>query len=491
MIGKHVDFMNEDILIDITPQETRVAMVFQGKVREIHIEHTVSRSLIGNIYIGKVIRILPSMRSAFIDIGLERAGFLHVDDVWENYSKDGYVKKSVPIEKIFFNGQCLTVQVVKDSIGQKGVGLSTKISIIGRTLVYSPQGCQIRASKRIVKEANRNILISKLKNLFLPKGGFVIRTMAEHVSEIDLKIDIENLSNIWASISTSSKKKKEPTLIYQGFSLSQRTLRDFSKKENNNIQINSYENFQTLQEFSDIYTPSVSDRLIYSKQSLFDLYEVDKEIQEALSRRVPLKSGGYLIFDQTEAMTTIDVNTGSFVKSHSSGEIIFRTNLEASEVIALQIRLRNLGGIIIVDFIDMNNTEHRKSVLAKLNKNLEYDRNMKLVSGFSALGLIEITRKRTRDSLARTLCEMCTACGGKGQIKHARAICYDIFREIMRKEMVPKLRELRILAAQGVINMLLSEESQYLSTLKEFIQKEISLQVEKTYRKDQYNIILI
>ena len=487
--------MSEDILINITPQETRVALVLQGAVQELHIERTLSRGIAGNICLGKVVRVLPGMQSAFIDIGLERAAFLHVADIWEARSHDGPPVPAVPIEKILFDGMALMVQVIKDPIGTKGARLSTQISIAGRMLVYLPQDSRIGISQRIEKESERDALRSKVLRL-LPaeeKGGFIIRTMAEDASEADLQMDIDYLRKTWSTISLGAKSKPAPCVLHQDLSLAQRVLRDFVGDDTATIQVDSRENFQMLQQFGTSFTPSVLTRLTHyaGERPLFDLYAVEEEIERALGRRVDLKSGGYLIIDQTEAMTTIDVNTGSYVNGRNFDDTIFKTNLEAAQAIARQLRLRNLGGIIILDFIDMENTEHRSAVLSELHKALARDRTKISVSNFSALGLVELTRKRTRESLAHILCETCPACKGKGQVKTARTVCYEILRELLREAKQFNPREFRILASQLVVDMFLEEESQHLAMLGDFVGKPISLQVETIYHQEQYDIILM
>ena len=487
--------MSEDLLVNITPQETRVALIQQGAVQELHIERTASRGRAGNIYLGKVARVLPGMQSAFIDIGLERAAFLHVADIWEARAQGNPGSPPTPIEKLLFDGQSLLVQVVKDPIGTKGARLSTQISIAGRMLVYLPQDPHIGISQRIGDEAERELLRERLQKL-LPaeeKGGFIIRTMAEDASEADLTMDVAYLRKTWDHISQEAKRQPAPALLYQDLSLAQRVLRDFVGEDTASIQIDSRENFQKLTEFGQSYTPSVMGKLAHytGERPLFDLYGVEEEIERALGRRVDLKSGGYLIIEQTEAMTTIDVNTGSYVTGRNFDDTIFKTNLEAAHAIARQLRLRNLGGIIILDFIDMENVEHRAAVLAELHKALARDRTKTTISDFSALGLVEVTRKRTRESLANVLCEPCPACQGKGIVKTPRTIAYDILRELLREAKQFNPREFRILASQVVIDMFLEEESQHLAMLGDFIGKPISLQVESSYHQEQYDIILM
>ncbi|MES2932406.1 MAG: ribonuclease G [Pseudomonadota bacterium] len=487
--------MSEDILINITPQETRVALILQGAVQELHIERTLSRGLAGNVYLGKVVRVLPGMQSAFIDIGLERAAFLHIADIWEARPHDGPNVPPTPIEKMLFDGQALTVQVIKDPIGTKGARLSTQISIAGRMLVYLPQDAHIGISQRIEKESDRELLRSRVTQLMPAdeKGGYIVRTMAEDASDADLQSDIDYLRKTWTAITSAARTKPAPSLLFQDLNLAQRVLRDFVHDETASIQVDSRENFVMLREFSSAYTPSVLSRMQHytGERPLFDLYGVEEEILRALGRRVDLKSGGYLIVDQTEAMTTIDVNTGGYVGGRNFDDTIFKTNLEAAHAIARQLRLRNLGGIIILDFIDMENSEHRSAVLAELKKTLSRDRTKVSVSNFSALGLVEMTRKRTRESLAHILCEPCPACSGKGQVKTARTICYEILRELLREAKQFNPREFRILASQMVVDMFLEEESQHLAMLGDFIGKPISLQVETIYHQEQYDVILM
>lgn len=487
--------MTEDILINITPQETRIAVVAHGATQELHIERTQTRGLAGDVYLGKVVRVLPGMQSAFIDIGLERAAFLHIADIWEAHHNDGSPEKPIPIERMLSDGQSLMVRVIKDPLGTKGARLSTQISIAGRMLVYLPQENHIGISQRIQDESERELLRNRVQTL-LPadeKGGYIVRTMAEVASEDDLKNDIDFLRKLWSAIRETARKNAAPCLLYQDLSLAQRVFRDFVHEKTSSIQIDSYEDYLHLLEFAANYTPDILERLKYyeGERSLFDLYGVENEIQLALAKRVNLKSGGYLIIDQTEAMTTIDVNTGGFVSGRNFDDTIFKTNLEAAHAIARQLRLRNLGGIIILDFIDMENQEHRTAVLEELKKTLANDRTKVSVSDFSALGLVEMTRKRTRESLAHILCESCPVCQGRGQVKTPRTVCYEIMRDIQSEARRFGPREFRILASQVVIDMFLEEESQYLAALGDTIGKPISLQVESAFQQDQYDVILM
>ena len=484
--------MNEEILINVTPQETRVAMMQQGVAQELHIERSGSRGLVGNIYLGEVSRVLPGMQSAFIQIGLDRAAFLHVADIWGHRQNHD---ESKPIERILHDGQKLLVQVIKDPIGTKGARLSTQVSIAGRLLVYLPQESHIGISQRIEDEAERALLREKLQHLILADepGGFIVRTMAETASEKELGTDIEYLRKLWSDIKEKAAIATAPALLYQDLTLSLRVLRDFVNDRCDRVLVDSRETFQRMQAFANDYTLSFADRIQHysGDRPLFDLYGVEDEIERALARRVPLKSGGYLIIDQTEALTTIDVNTGGFVGGRTFDDTIFKTNLEAAQVIARQLRLRNLGGIIILDFIDMDNEVHRDAVLSEFRKALALDRTRMTVNGFTQLGLVEMTRKRTRESLAHILCEPCPTCQGRGEVKTSQTICYEILRELLREARQFDAREFRILASQMVIDMFLDEESQSLAMLEEFIGKPISLQVETIYTQERYDIVLM
>ncbi len=484
--------MNEEILINVTPQETRVAILQQGAAQELHVERASGRGLVGNIYVGTVSRVLPGMQSAFIQIGLDRAAFLHIADIWEHRQNGGEPK---PIERLLHDGQRLLVQVIKDPIGTKGARLSTQTSVAGRLLVYLPQDCHIGISQRIEDEAERQQLRERLQHL-LPEGetgGFIIRTMAETATDRDLTADIDYLRRTWAGIQERAKSLTAPTLLYQDLNLSLRVLRDMANDETERILVDSRETAQRLHAFAQDYRLGFIDRIHHysGERPLFDLYGIEDEIERALARRVPLKSGGYLIIDQTEALTTVDVNTGGFVGGRSFDDTIFKTNLEAAHVIARQLRLRNLGGIIIVDFIDMENITHRESVLSEFRKALSLDRTRVTVNGFTSLGLVEMTRKRTRESLAHILCEPCSTCQGRGEVKTPQTVCYEILRETLREARQYDAKEFRILASQKVVDMFLDEESQSLAMLGDFIGKPISLQVETLYTQEQYDIVLM
>jgi ribonuclease G len=486
--------MNEQILINVTPQETRVAVTEQGAVQELHVERTSSRGLVGNIYLGRVCRVLPGMQSAFVEIGLPRAAFLHVADIWPARNGSGGTEQR-PIEKILSEGQSLLIQVVKDPIGSKGARLSTQVSIAGRLLVYLPQDPHIGISQRIEDEIEREHLREKVHSLIPPgeTGGFIVRTVAETATEAELGADIEYLVTLWKQIREAATTAAPQELLYQDLSLSTRVLRDLVTDSTERIIVDSRETYARVREFAERYTRQALPILEHynGERPLFDLFAVEDEIEKALARRVDLKSGGYVIIDQTEALTTVDVNTGGFVSGRSFDDTIFKTNLEAAQSIARQLRLRNLGGIIIVDFIDMDSQEHRDAVLAEFRKALARDRTRVTVNGFSQLGLVEMTRKRTRESLAHVLCEACPVCAGRGELKTAQTICYDVLREILRADRQFNAKEYRILAAQKVIDLFLEEEADSLTQLGDFIGKPISMQVETAYTQEQYDVILV
>ncbi len=484
--------MSIEFLINFTPQETRVAIIEQGIVQELHVERTTSRGIVGNLYLGRVVRVLPGMQSAFIDVGLERTAFLHVADIWNDRQTSDAVR---PIERILTEGQSLLVQVLKDPIGTKGARLSTQVSIAGRLLVYLPQEKHIGISQRIEDEHGREALRERLVRL-VPEdepGGFIVRTMAESASDEELAADIAYLRKLWNEIHASATAATPPRLLYEDINLGQRVLRDLVNEESTRILVDSRENFHKLSAFAAEYTPKVLPLLEHysGERPLFDLFNVEEEIQKALGRRVELKSGGYLIIDQTEAMTTVDVNTGGFVGARNFDDTIFKTNLEATHTIARQLRLRNLGGIIIIDFIDMETPEHREMVLEEFRKALAHDHTKMSINGFTALGLVEMTRKRTRESLAHLLCEPCPTCEGRGEVKTARTICYEILRELVREARQFNAREFRVLAAPNVVDLFLDEEGQALAMLSDFVGKKISLHPEASYTQEQFDVVLL
>jgi ribonuclease G len=490
-----------DILINWTPHETRVAVVENGAVQELHLERALERGMVGNIYQGKVARVLPGMQSAFIDIGLERAAFLHVADLHNGKTQEPQGASPVPIERQVFEGQTLTVQVVKDPIGSKGARLTTQVSIAGRLLVHLPQDNHLGISQKIGSPELREQLRVRLGTLVgrpedgaeYAGGGFIVRTNAEEASDEELADDIAYLRKTWGEIRERAFASPPGALLHQDLTLAERVLRDLASDDTAAIRIDSKMQFDHLHAFGTTYSPGAVAKLQHytGERPIFDLFSIDEEIRRALARRVDLKSGGYLIIDQTEALTTVDVNTGGFVGARNFDDTIFKTNLEAAGAIARQLRLRNLGGIVIADFIDMTREDHQQAVLAEFRKQLARDRVRTTISGFTQLGLVEMTRKRTRESLAHMLCEPCPTCEGRGILKTARSVCYDILREVLREARQFDPKEFRVVASAAVAEMLLDEESQHLAGLSEFIGKPISLSVEPGFTPEQYDIVLI
>ena len=482
----------ETVLVNITPQETRVAVLEENNICELHIERNSGHSLVGNIYLGVVRRVLPGMQSAFIDIGLERAAFLHIVDVLEQRRNPDETQR---IEHMLFEGQSILVQVIKDPINTKGARLSTQISLAGRFLVHLPQDEHIGISQRIEDEAERASLRSRLANL-LPENachGYIIRTNAENASDEQLQADIHYLTKVWENIQHQSKTQPPETLLYQDLSLSLRVLRDMFSYDTQKILVDSTGNYLRMLHFAEQYVQGAVDKIELFKgdRPLFETHNIEQEINRSLQPRVNLNFGSYLIIESTEAMTTIDVNTGGFVGARNFDETIFRTNLEACHTIARELRLRNLGGIIIIDFIDMAQESHREAVLQELAKALSFDRTRVTLNGFTSLGLVELTRKRSRENLNQILCEPCSSCQGRGLLKTPQTVCYEIQREIVREARRFDAQSFRILAAPSVIDLFLDEESQSLAMLIDFIGKPISLAVETAYTQEQYDIVLI
>lgn len=539
--------MNQEILINVTPRETRVAVVENGVLQEVYIERTGRRGLVGNIYKGWVSRILPGMQAAFIDVGLERTAFLHASDISttvpdedktsEGKSADenpnahggtsvardttawmqeiGQRKERLPrmpevvtegkkeraINDLLHEGQEVLVQVVKDPLGTKGARLTTHITIPSRYLVLMPDMRTVGVSQKIEHEEERQ----RLKNIvtaFLSESmtnsdadnsdeGFIVRTAAEGATEEALRADMEFLQRVWASIRLRIPTMTAGAVVHEDLPLALRTLRDLVASAVDKVRIDSRETYQRAIQFVEKFIPDLVSRIEYypGERPIFDLYSVEDEVQKSLERKVQLKSGGYLIIDQTEAMTTIDVNTGAFVGYRNLEETIFKTNLEAAQAIARQLRLRNLGGIIILDFIDMTEEDHKRQVLRVLEKSLERDHAKTSISGVSALGLVEMTRKRTRESLAHILCAPCPTCTGRGILKTPETICYEIFREILRATRQFDAKQLLVLASQPVVDVLLEEESTSVAELEAFIGKPIKFQVEALYTQEQFDVV--
>ncbi|CUB03239.1 ribonuclease G [Marinomonas fungiae] len=483
--------MSEDVLINVTPMEIRVALVENGVLQEVYIERSTRKGIVGNIYQGRVVRVLPGMQAAFVDIGLERAAFIHVSEVADRDS----VNASDQIGDYLREGQSLVVQVTKDPISTKGARLTTHLSIPSRYLVYMPDQAHVGVSQRIDNEEERERLKSLVSKALEDRdetSGYILRTAAERAGEEEILADINFLTRLWQSVKKRITSTKAPAIIYEDLPLHLRTMRDLVSISTEKIRIDSRENYAKLRGFAEDFIPDLMDRIEYypGERPIFDLYSVEDEIQRALDRKVQLKSGGYLLIEQTESMTTIDVNTGAFVGSRNLEETIYKTNLEAATAIGRQLRLRNLGGIIIIDFIDMEDEEHKRQVLRMLEKILETDHAKTKITGVSELGLVEMTRKRTRESLGQVLCEPCRSCRGSGVVKTPETVCYEILREIMRADRAYNSHTYTVLASNSVVERFLDEDSSAVAELEAFISKTIRFQVDPVYTQDQYDVVL-
>ncbi len=515
--------MTEEILINVTPRENRVAIVENGILQEIHIERPRKCGPVGSIFKGRVAKILPGMQAAFIDIGLERNGFLHLSDIFYDVpvpdtESQPSAGEQQSIEAILKEGEDILVQIIKDPIGNKGARLTKRLSISSRYMVFIPNHPFIGVSQRIGNEKERERLHDIILNYqsgierlaignednvvlhsavreseILKKCGFIVRTAAEHASDEHIFRDIEFLRKIWESIITRAENAAIPSLVHEDIPLVMRTMRDLVHTNIKKIRIDSREAYQQLMEFSRKFIPEFLGRIEYYTDPcpILDLYSIEDEIQHSLKRKVPLKSGGHLIIDQTEAMTTIDVNTGAFIGHRNQEETIYKTNLEATGAIARQLRVRNLGGIIIIDFIDMQDSKHGQTVLHMLQKHVEKDRCKTTLSELTSLGLVQLTRKRVYKSLEHILCETCPVCDGRASIKTPETVCYEIFQEILRQIQQFEADKLLIIASQNVVDLLLDDEANRVAELEKSIGKPISFQVETLYTQEQYDIVLL
>ena len=500
--------MSVEILINVTPQESRVAVLENGILQEILIERSSKQGIVGNIYKGKVLRVLPGMEAAFIDIGLDKAAFLHASDLRFpaemifNGDTPSETIEPLPIGKLLHVGKEVLVQVIKDPLGTKGARLTMHVTIPSRYIVLMPDTETVGVSSKIENEDERARLkgiINSSKEEYATRVGkennfgYIVRTAADGIEEEALKADINFLELLWQKVNENAASSGSNQSLYSDLPLVHRVLRDMASESIDVITVDSRESHAELLVFSNTFIPELAEKIELYKgnRPIFDLHGVEDEIQKSLKRKVQLKSGGYLIIDQTEAMTTIDVNTGGFVGHRNLEETIFKTNLEAAQALARQLRLRNLGGIIILDFIDMQQEDHKDQVVMALEKSLANDPAKTAVTTLSSLGLVEMTRKRTRESLEHVLCESCTTCEGRGYIKTASTVCYEIFREILREFRQFDARELLVLASQDVTDLLLDEESDSLAELQEFIGVPIRFQAENLYTQEQFDVVLL
>lgn len=488
----------EEILVNVTPREVRAALLENGILQEVTIERASRRGLISNIYKGKVSRVLPGMQAAFVDIGLARTAFLHASDIARgNGLAENHGEAAAPdIRELIREGEEVLVQVVKDPLGSKGARLTTFITLPSRFLVFLPTGSGVGVSARIDAEEERSRLREEVEGMLdsdAQSGGVIVRTAAEGMSRDALRADLAFLRKLWAVVQVECREGKVKTLIHEDLPLPIRVLRDLVTSDVERILVDSQTDFEKMKAFAQSFLPEIEPMLeLYERRRpIFDLHGTEDEISKALERSISLKSGGYVIFDQTEAMTTVDVNTGAFVGHRNLEETIYRTNLEAAVTIARQLRLRNLGGIIIIDFIDMEKEEHRTRVMQALEQSMARDHAKHQITPVSPLGLVEMTRKRTRESLQHVLCEDCTSCDGRGFLMTAETVCFEIFREIIRQHRQFEFDKILVLAHQEVIDLLLDEEARGLAEIEEQTGKAIRLQPEALYLQDQFDVILI
>jgi ribonuclease G len=484
------------MVVNVSPRETRAALLENGVLQELFVERASRRGLAGNLYKGRVSRVLPGMQAAFIDVGLERTAFLHASDIVQPADAEGAVDepRADSIRELVVEGGDIVVQVLKDPLGTKGARLTTFITIPSRYVVYMPFGRGVGVSARIENEAERQRLREAVQAFASPEGGgYIVRTAAEGATDEALSADMLLLRKLWEVLTQKAREATPGMLVHEDQPLPLRLMRDLVGEGVDRVLVDNERTCEQMREFAATFMPGLEARVerYTGSRPIFDLHGVEEEIQRSLERKVALKSGGYLIIDQTEALTTIDVNTGGYVGHRNLEETIYRTNLEAAVAIARQLRLRNLGGIIIIDFIDMEEEEHRRQVLQALEKALAKDHAKTHVSTVSQLGLVEMTRKRTRESLAHQLCRPCPACDGRGFLKTSETVCYEIFREILRQAGQFDLQQLLVLAHQDVIERLLDEESAALAEVEVLVGKPIRLQTESLYEPDQYDVVLM
>ena len=487
--------LKEEILINVTPSEVRAALLETGVLQEVYVERAARRGLISNIYKGRVLRVLPGMQAAFIDIGLERTAFLHASDIARNGStEDG---DELPnIRDLVREGEDIMVQVVKDPLGNKGARLTTYITLPSRHLVLLPCSKTVGISARIEDEDERERLRLIVEEMLAEREldcGAIVRTVAEGMDRDALESDLRYSLKLWDVVKERCSQSSAKSLVHEDLSLPLRVLRDMVTVDVERVLVDSQSDYEAMLEFSETYLPDTNpDMELYKRRRpIFDLHGIEDEIRRSLDRSIPLKSGGYLIFDQTEAMTTIDVNTGGYVGHRNLEETIYRTNLEAAVAIARQLRLRNLGGIIIIDFIDMEEPDHRDNVLQVLEQALARDHARHQITPVSPLGLVEMTRKRSRESLQHVLCEDCPSCNGRGFVMTAETVCFEVFREVIRQARQFEFDEVMVLANEDVIELLLDEQASSLAELEEQTGKSIRLQTESLYQQDQFDVVLM
>jgi len=503
--------MGSELIINAAPQEIRVAILEEGTVVEVYMERKKDRSIMGNIYKGKAIRVLPGMQAAFVDIGMERAAFLYVTDAyssireyhqmldegWEDQdtlefeSNSSYLSEPLQIEDVVREGQELLVQVSRDPLGTKGTRITSHITLPGRYLVLMPTVNHVGISRRIRDEVERRRLGDTVLRIRPPSIGFIVRTASEGAQEEELKNDMDLLRRIWENIQQKNETASAPSLIHSDLNMVLRVIRDLMTADVKRVVTDSKDEYKQIIQFVENYMPRMQcDIDLYEDRTpIFDVFGIEMELDKALKRRVWLKSGGYIVIETTEALTAVDVNTGKFVGKRNLEDTILKTNLEAAKEIAYQLRLRNIGGIIIIDFIDMEKESNRELVYHTLESALRKDRAKSNISKISELGLVEMTRKRTRESLTQLLGEPCPTCEGLGYVKSKTTICYDIFREIDRVSSDLGGKTVMVDVNPEVAEMLCEEERAGIERLERALGKRIVVQGVARFHQDEFEIV--
>jgi len=491
-----------EIIINYSPHETRVAVLQGGRLVEFSIERPKDRGLSGNIYKGKVARVLPGMQAAFVDVGLERTAFLHATDVYESFEEFEDLAKeaedeererysrNTPIQDILKEGQEIMVQVAKEPIGSKGARVTSHISLPGREIVFTPTDGHIGVSRRIENERERRRLKEIVLRLRPDSAGFIIRTACEGMKEEDIKSDMDFIMKLWGDILQKREKTPAPGILYQELDLTLRTIRDNFTSDIDKLVIDSREEYERAIKFAEDFMPELKQRieLYESEEQIFDTYGVEIELADATSKKVWLKSGGYIIIDQMEALTAIDVNTGKYVGKKSSEETVLKTNMEAVKEIVYQLKLRNIGGIIVLDLIDMTKSANKEKVYNALKEALKSDKARTNILKISELGLVEMTRKRSRENITQLLCEPCPYCEGNGIIRSKYTVIMEIYRELLKE--LPKRRRKAIIYVHPVIAELLYGESEnVIEELEKKFKKRVVIKISGALHQEQYEIV--
>jgi len=503
--------MPNELIINVTLGETRVARLENGVVTELTIERKREEGVVGNIYKGKIARVMPGMQAAFVDIGLDRTAFLHASDVVKDlagYEEEGAQKPQaledvdIPaksrrgrgpkqIENLLRDGQEILVQVEKEPLGTKGARVTSHISLPGRFLVYMPTINHVGVSRRIGDYDERMRLKSMIQKLRKGSGGFIVRTVSSGVADNEFADDMAYLTKMWDDVEASASKSKAPSLVHAELDVISRVVRDLFTPDIDRVVVDSKEAHDRICDFVSTFMPKGRNtvKLYDGSEPIFDAFGIEIEITRALGHKVWLKSGGYIIIEQTEALTAIDVNTGRFVGRRNVEDTILKTNLEAVKEIVYQLRLRGIGGIIIIDFIDMERTADRTKVYNALKEALKGDRARTTISKISDLGLVEMTRKRTREDLRRQLTNTCPYCEGKGCLKSPTTICYEIFREIAREAPEMKAKQLVVCCHPSVADVLYDEERAWLGELEERFGRRIQIKSIPDYHVEQFDVM--